>query len=378
MRDAEGQYHFGPAADSELQGDVQVHRPRFYTALTLGGGLAAAESYLRGDWDCEDLTTSLRLFARNAEVLSAVDRWGARLMAPGRSLWMWTRRNTRAGSRRNIAAHYDLSNEFFALMLDPTMTYSSGWFERPEATLQEASVAKYERICRKLDLQPSDHVVEIGCGWGGFALHAARQYGCRVTATTISQQQYAEAERRVERAGLQDRIELKLTDYRDLRGQYDKLVSIEMIEAVGEKMFDTYFRQCNRLLKPDGAMLLQAITMPDDRYDYYRRSVDFINRYVFPGGFLPSFSAIGQSLRRATDFRVVHSEDFAADYARTLAAWRANFWAKIAQVRQLGFDERFIRTWHYYLCYCQAGFAEDQIGVSQMMFTRPRCTLRVG
>lgn len=352
-----------------------MHHPRFFSRLVRGGALGAAESYMDGDWTCRDLVATLRLFARNKDVLTSVDRWGSRLMRPARSLWMWMHRNHRAGSRRNIAAHYDLSNEFFALMLDPTMTYSSGFFEQDGATLQEASVAKYDRICRKLDLKPEDHVLEVGTGWGGFAIHAARNYGCRVTTTTISRQQHVLAGQRVREAGVQDRVELLLKDYRDLDGQYDKAVSIEMIEAVGERMFDTYFRQCNRLLKPNGAFLLQAITMPDHRYDHYRRRVDFINRYIFPGGFLPSISAIGQSLRRATDFRVAHLEDFGTDYAKTLSGWRANFWDRIDRVRELGFDDRFVRMWHYYLCYCEAGFAENEIGVSQIMLTRPACQL---
>ena len=220
----------------------------------------------------------------------------------------WLRRNTRVGSRRNIAAHYDLSNEFFGLMLDPTMTYSSGVFESPDATLEQASIAKCERICRKLDLASHDHVLEVGCGWGGFALYAAREYGCRVTATTISEAQFDFAKQRIAASGLADRITLLRQDYRDLEGKFDKLVSIEMIEAVGEKFLDGYFGQCSDLLKPNGMMLLQSITIPDHRYDQYRRSVDFIQRFIFPGGFLPSPSAIGQSLRRKTDFRVFHLE----------------------------------------------------------------------
>jgi len=372
VTDGDGVHCFGSPEETSLQARINVHDPRLYSKIAMGGALGAAESYLRGDWETPDLTAALRLFARNADVLTTVNRAGARLMRPRRSLWMWRRRNTRSGSRRNIAAHYDLSNDFFALMLDPTMTYSCGIYDQDQATLQQASIAKYERICRQLKLTANDHVLEVGSGWGGFALHAARHYGCRVTATTISRQQHAWTRQRIRQAGLQHRVDLLLQDYRDLRGQYDKLVSIEMVEAVGEKMFDTFFGQCNRLLKTNGAMLLQAIIMPDDRYDQYRRGVDFINRHVFPGGFLPSFSAIGQSLRRATDFRLVQLEDFAHHYVRTLADWRYNFWQNIDQVRRLGFDEHFIRTWHYYLCYCEAGFAERQIGVSQIMLTRPQ------
>jgi cyclopropane-fatty-acyl-phospholipid synthase len=258
-------------------------------------------------------------------------------------------------------------------MLDSTMTYSSGVFPSPNATLKEASVEKYDRICRKLQLSPQDHVLEIGTGWGGFAEHAARQYGCQVTTTTISHQQHAYAARRFSDASLGERVTLLKDDYRDLSGEYDKLVSIEMIEAVGEKFLPSYFEKCSELLKPDGMMLLQAITIPDHRYDRYRKSVDFIQRYVFPGGFLPSMGAIGNCIGRKTDFRFFHAEDFGSHYARTLADWRVNFWREIEAVRSLGFDDRFIRTWHYYLCYCEAGFYERQIGVSQLLLTRPAC-----
>ncbi len=373
LMDSVGEQHFAAARQgaADLDAQIDVHDGRLYSAVVLGGSLGAAESYLCGHWSSPDLVSALRLFARNLTTVTHMDRFGSRLQTPSRAAWRWLRRNTRAGSRRNIAAHYDLSNEFFALMLDRTMTYSSGWFDGATTSLQQASLAKYERICRKLDLQPSDHVVEIGTGWGGFALHAAARFGCQVTTTTISKQQHALAQQRVRDAGLQHRVRVLLEDYRDLTGAYDKLVSIEMIEAVGEQHLDGYFRQCNQLLKPGGSMALQVITMPDHRYDEYRSGVDFINRYIFPGGFLPSFSAIGQSLRRGTDFRVVHAEDFAGDYARTLSLWRANFWRNIEQVRRLGFDDRFIRMWHYYLCYCEAGFVEDQIGVSQIVLSRP-------
>lgn len=352
---------------------IIVRDPRLYTTVCLGGTLGAAEAYLQGLWDTPDLVATLRFFAVNAAAMSAMDAGAARLLQPLRLAWRWTRRNTRSGSRRNIAEHYDLSNEFFALMLDPTLTYSSGIFPHPDATMEEASLAKYDRICRKLQLKPSDHVLEIGAGWGGFALHAASRYGCRVTTTTISRQQYDEALPRIKSAGLEHRVTLLLSDYRDLAGAYDKLVSIEMIEAVGEKMLDTYFAQCSTLLKPHGMMLLQAITIPDQRYDEYRKSIDFINRYIFPGGFLPSFSAISGSLRRKTDLQLFHLEEFGSHYARTLALWREAFRARLDRVRCLGFDERFIRMWDYYLCYCQTGFEERQIGVSQMVLTKPDC-----
>ena len=359
-----------------LEGSIEVRDPRFYRMAVLGGSLAVAEAYIRGYWDSTDLVMAMRVLARRTDTMASMERGMTRLLRPIRNAMNWMKRNTRTGSRKNISAHYDLSNDFFALMLDPTMTYSSGIFETPFSSLEDASIAKYERICRKLELSSDDHVLEVGCGWGGFAIHAARQSGCRVTATTISREQFALANQRIHDLGLDDRITLLLTDYRDLAGQYDKLVSIEMIEAVGERFFDTYFEQCSRLLKPNGMMALQAITIPDHRYDGYRSSVDFIQRYIFPGGFLPSFGAIGQSLRRATDFRVLHLEDFGMDYAETLSRWRQNFWEQIEQVRELGFDDRFIRTWHYYLSYCEAGFRERQIGVNQLVLAKPLSHLR--
>ena len=358
---------------SENEAVIEVRDHRFYRAVALGGGLGAAEAYIRGYWESADLTAAMCVLSRNAEALKGVENGPARLLRPFRVATSWLRRNTRAGSKRNIAAHYDLSNDFFALMLDPTMTYSSGVFPTPTSTLEEASVEKYDRICRKLQLTPDDHVLEIGTGWGGFAEHAARRYGSRVTTTTISEQQYAYARQRFRNAELDDCISLLKEDYRDLHGEYDKLVSIEMMEAVGERFLPSYFAKCAELLRPDGMAVLQAITIPDHRYDNYRRSVDFIQRYIFPGGFLPSFRAIGDCLGRATDFRFFHCEDFGSHYAETLAHWRRRFWNNIAAIRSLGFDQQFIRTWHYYLCYCEAGFRERQIGVSQIVLSKPAC-----
>ncbi len=335
--------------------------------------MGAAEAFIRGYWDSPNLVDAMRLLAQNTETLAGIEKGISQFFSPIRRAANFLRSNTRAGSRRNISAHYDLSNDFFALMLDSTMTYSSGVFPSPTATLQEASIEKYDRICRKLELMPQDHVLEIGTGWGGFAEHAVKQYGCRVTTTTISDEQYAYAARRLRDASLHDRITLLKHDYRDLIGTFDKLVSIEMIEAVGEKFLPGYFQKCSQLLKADGMMLLQAITIPDHRYDPYRKSVDFIQRYIFPGGFLPSMSAIGKCLACSTDFRWFHSEDFGPHYAETLAHWRRNFWQNIEAVESLGFDERFVRTWQYYLCYCEAGFREHEIGVSQLLLTKPGC-----
>ncbi|MCU0977630.1 MAG: cyclopropane-fatty-acyl-phospholipid synthase family protein [Pirellulaceae bacterium] len=363
---------FGDTQDDSLRATIQVSDPRFYWHTVTGGHLGASEAYLRGEWSCDDLVALIRIFSRNAAVLDSVERGVARLLKPLQVVAHRLRRNTRSGSRRNIAAHYDLSNEFYSLFLDDTMTYSCGIFPRPDASLREASLEKYARICRKLELSPGDHVVEVGGGWGGFALVAAGQYGCRVTTTTISEQQYQWASARIREAGLTDRITLLKQDYRDLQGQFDKLVSIEMIEAVGHEYLPAYFTKCCRLLKPAGMMLLQAITIPDERYDAYRRSADFIQRYIFPGGCLPSLSAISHCLKQ-TDFRLFHLEDFGSHYVRTLLEWRRRFWERIDRVRALGLSEEFVRMWDLYLCYCAGAFDERQIGVSQILLTKPRC-----
>lgn len=340
--------------------------------MMLGGTLAAAEAYLEGKWVCSDLTALLRIMGRNLESLKGIERRASFWLAPWRNWVQWQTRNSKHGSRKNIAAHYDLSNEFFRLMLDPTMMYSSGIYNHQHATLEEASLAKLDRICRKLDLKPGSRVLEIGTGWGGFAEYAAKHYGCHVTTTTISQQQFQYACQRIEDAGLQDRVTLLKRDYRDLTGQFDHVVSIEMIEAVGRDYLDTYFEKCSSLLKPDGTMALQVITIPDERVESYSRGVDFIQRYIFPGGFLPSYHLMAKSLARRTDMRIVHSEDFGPHYARTLADWRENFQENLPRIRALGMDEYFLRMWEYYLAYCEAGFHERQIGVSQLVMARPK------
>jgi cyclopropane-fatty-acyl-phospholipid synthase len=362
---------FGGSGDNSLRATVQVCDPRFYRLLVLGGSLGAAEAYIRGYWRCEDLVGLIRIFCRNTALTTGMDHIPAWLLRPLRIAVHRMRRNTTSGSRRNIAAHYDLGNDFFSLFLDETLAYSCAVFPTPESTLFEASVAKFDLICRKLELTPADHLLEIGTGWGGFALHAARQYGCRITTTTISRKQHEHAQERIRAAGLADRVTVLLEDYRELRGSYDKLVSIEMIEAVGHQYFDTYFRVCSERLKPQGIMLLQAIVIPDQKYDRYRRSVDFIQRYIFPGGCLPSVGAICQSIGRATDFRLFHLEDITPHYAETLAHWRRHFLANLDRVRHLGFSEEFIRTWEFYFCYCEGGFRERVIGDVQIVLAKP-------
>jgi cyclopropane-fatty-acyl-phospholipid synthase len=296
-----------------------------------------------------------------APVLIPLQRW---LRRPGR--------NTPPRARRRIEAHYDLGNELFALFLDRTMMYSCAVFERPEATLEEASLAKLERICEKLELGPEDHLLEIGTGWGGLAVHAAAEYGCRVTTTTISREQHAYACERVREQGLEDRVTVLLEDYRELTGSYDKLVSVEMIEAVGWQDFPTYFRRCSELLKDDGAMLLQAITIEDRAYEVEKAGRSFINTYIFPGGCLPSMEVISRSLARMTDLREVDLEDITAHYATTLEHWRERFTAAGSALSELGYDERFRRLWELYLSYCEGGFRERRIQDVQLLLAKPR------
>jgi len=354
-----------------LSATLRVHDPRFYSEIAFGGSIGAGEAYMLGYWSVNDLTALVRILVQNRAVLDGMETGLARLTAPIQKALHWAARNTRSGSRRNIAAHYDLGNDFFALFLDPTMMYSSAIFERPDMSLEEAQLARLDRICRKLDLQPSDHLLEIGTGWAGMAIHAARHFGCRVTTTTISRQQYELARERIRAAGLDNRITVLLEDYRDLEGQYDKLVSIEMIEAVGHQFYDTYFAKCGSLLKPDGLMLLQAITIADQRYDQARKSVDFIQRHIFPGSCIPSVTAMTSSITRATNMRLLNLQDIGPHYATTLRMWRENLFGNIEQVRALGYPESFIRMWEFYLCYCEGGFAERAISDVHMLLAKP-------
>jgi cyclopropane-fatty-acyl-phospholipid synthase len=309
----------------------------------------------------------------NRDTLASMENGWARLQRPFLRVLHWLRRNNKRGSERNIAAHYDLGNELYELMLDKTMAYSCGIFADAQGSLEQASRAKFDAVCRKLALGPNDHLLEIGTGWGGFALHAAQNYGCRVTTTTISNQQYEYARERVERAGLGARVTLLLEDYRDLKGRYDKLASIEMIEAVGARYLQTFFGRCSALLAPHGAMLLQAITIRDQLYQYALHSVDYIQRYIFPGSFIPSVTALLEAICRGSDLKLFHLEDIGPHYARTLALWRRNFFAHLEQVRRLGYPDSFVRMWEFYLCYCEGGFAERQLGDVQMLLTKPAC-----
>ena len=373
LNDAGEQHVFGRQDDIFPKTvTITVTDAAFYTRVVLHGAVGAGEAYMNGYWQCDDLTAVVELFLCNRQYLEKLGpgmRW---LMKPLHWLQRYLHRGTLKGSRRNIEAHYDLGNELFELFLDDTMMYSCGIFPRRQASLREASETKLAHICRKLQLRPTDHVLEIGTGWGGFALYAARHYGCRVTTTTISRQQYEYARQRIRDAGLEDRITLLFDDYRQLSGSYDKLVSIEMIEAIGHRAFGTYFEKCSKLLKADGMMLLQSITIADQRYPIAKKSTDFIQRYIFPGGCLPSVTVLSEAVARRSDMRIVHLEDIGAHYATTLHHWRERFIANTDKVRRLGYPERFIRMWHYYLCYCEGGFRRQSIGTVQLMLVKPR------
>jgi cyclopropane-fatty-acyl-phospholipid synthase len=371
------EHRFGTRGGGELAATLRVNHWQLFADAAFGGTVGAGEAYIRGLWRCDDLTSLVRIFVANREQMNAIDSGWAFVSKPLLKLFHWANRNSRNGSARNIAAHYDLGNALYETMLDPTMAYSCAIFPRADASLEVASTTKFEAVCRKLDLRPTDHVLEIGTGWGGFAIHAVERYGCRVTTTTISAAQRDYAVRKIAERGLSDRITVLLKDYRDLTGAlagpYDKLVSIEMVEAVGAQFLDGYFRHCARLLKPDGAMLLQAITIQDQYYQRALGSVDFIQRYVFPGSFIPSVQALSRSLSRATNFKIFHLEDIGPHYARTLRCWRERFFASLGKVRELGYSESFIRLWEYYLCYCEGGFLERQLGTVQMLLTKPGC-----
>jgi cyclopropane-fatty-acyl-phospholipid synthase len=358
---------FGAGAPTAM---VHVRSPRAWRKL-LRGSNGLAEAYAQRLWDSPDPTAVVRVAARNARALDSLRRGLAPLLGPSQRARALTSRNTRRRRRRDIAAHYDLGNELFELMLDPTMSYSCALFERPGMSLGEASRAKLERVCEKLDLRPEDHLLEIGSGWGALALHAARAHGARVTTTTISREQHTYTTEQVRRAGLEDRVTVLLEDYRDLRGTYDKLVSIEMIEAVGWRHFGTFFARCSELLAPDGAMLLQAIAIDDRAYDVEKASKSFMNTYIFPNGCLPSMQVIARGVERHTDMTVAHVEDITDHYVHTLRHWRANFERNIHRLTALGYDERFRRIWRLYLAYCEAGFAERRIRDVQVVLAKP-------
>ena len=371
LRDADGAWSFGTAAEGAPDVHVDVRDASLYLDVAARGTVGAGEAFMAGAWTCDDLVGIVRVFVRNRAVLDSMERGVARAGAWALKLWHARRDNTRAGSRSNIAHHYDLGNEFYGLFLDSTRMYSCAWWPRPEMTLEEAQLARLDRICDKLELGPRDHLLEIGTGWGGLAVHAARTRGCRVTTTTISKEQHAFAVERVRAEGLEGRVEVLLSDYRDLQGTYDKLVSIEMIEAVGERWLDTYFERCDALLRPNGLMLLQSITIRDQHYEQALRAVDFIQRHVFPGSFMPSIAALSERVARKTDMTIAHLEDIGPHYARTLREWRERFLARREDVKALGYSDEFQRMWEFYLAYCEGGFEERALGDVQILLQKP-------
>ncbi|MDP1595241.1 MAG: cyclopropane-fatty-acyl-phospholipid synthase family protein [Methylotenera sp.] len=354
-----------------LHAVIYVHDPRFYGEIAFGGSIGAGEAYMLGYWSADNLTNVIRLMCINQPVMDNLEGGYQWLTKPIMRLLHWLNSNTTEGSRKNIAAHYDLGNDMFQLFLDPTMMYSSAMFNGDTKTLQQASELKLKTICDKLDLKPTDHVLEIGTGWGGFSIYAAKNYGCKITTTTISEQQYHLAKKRVEAAGVSDKITLLLDDYRHLSGQYDKLVSIEMIEAVGYQFYDTYFAKLSSLLKPEGLALIQAITIADQRYESAKKSVDFIQRYIFPGSCIPSNTAILNSVTNVTDMRLIDLKDIGPHYATTLRMWRENFFSNLDRVRKLGYSEEFIKMWTFYFCYCEGGFEERALGDVHLLLAKP-------
>lgn len=371
-----GEVRYFGDQQSELKASLRIVRPEFFKKGVLYGDVGFGESYVDGDWETESITNVIQWFLLNMENLALVSGSQKRfspvnILKVLNRLYHHARPNTLEGSRKNIAEHYDLSNDFYSLFLDSTMSYSSGVFTRPGQSLAEAQKEKYDLLCRRLHLKPADRVLEIGCGWGGFAEHAVKTYGVHVTAVTISNEQFEFAQRRFREAGLSDRITLLLQDYRNITGEFDKIVSIEMLEAVGHRFLDKFFAQCHRLLHREGLLGLQVITSPDSRYDSLRKSVDWIQKHIFPGSLLPSIAAINSAVNKTGDLTLQNLEEHTSSYAKTLAIWRQNFNAKIAQAKELGFTQEFIRKWNYYLSYCEAAFRMRNIGVVQMVYSRP-------
>lgn len=356
---------------STLKIKLTVYKSRFYSRTLLGGSIGNAESYIDGDWDCKELADMVRLFVLNRDILQGIDNGIGSLLQPFQRYFHGLKKNTIEGARENIRSHYDIGNDFFKLFLDESMMYSSAIFETKETPLFEAQMNKVAKIVKKLNLKPTDHLVEIGTGWGTLAIFAAKTYGCKVTTTTISQEQYEYALKRVKEEGLEDRITLLFEDYRKLTGTFDALVSVEMIEAVGLDHLETYFEKCSSLIKPDGIMALQAITIRDQNYEVARNSVDFIQRHIFPGCGIPSVHAMMNCVTKKTDLALIGQEEFAEDYAETLKHWSKRLEKNEKEISKLGYPDFLYRLWQYYFAYCEGGFRERAIGLSQMVFAKP-------
>ena len=359
-------------ANFPVKATIEVQNPRMYLDIVAKGLNGSADAFIKGWWTCDNLTNLVRIFTRNRDAANQFESGIANLAIWIMKLSHSCRRNNLKESLRNIHAHYDLGNDFFSTFLDDTRMYSCAIFSKPESSLHEASITKIDRICKKLNLSPADHLLEIGTGWGGFALHAAKHYGCRVTSTTISKEQFVFTENLIKENGLQNQVTILKKDFRQLDGQFDKLVSIEMIEAVGYKLYKTFFQKCSQLLKPEGLLVIQAITITDNLFEESKDFIDFIKQYIFPGSCIPSITALCTAAT-SSDIKLFHLEDITPHYARTLKEWRINFLKNNKQVKDLGFTNAFIRMWLFYLCYCEGGFIERQIGNVQMVFTKPLC-----
>ena len=367
--DGVDKFSFGDTG-SELQVNVQVHSQEFYVMTGSGGAMGIAEAYILGYWTSDDVVMLMRIILKNRSIMLSLNDGFAKILSPINKLIHRSRQNTLKGSKENILAHYDLSNDFYKLWLDPTMTYSCAYFKDTNTTLEDASIEKLDRMCRKLKLSEVDNILEVGTGWGSFSIHAAKNYGCSITTTTISDAQYEYAKARVVEEGLESKINVINKDYRKLDGQYDKIVSIEMIEAVGYEYISEYFRKLSSLLKPDGLMALQGITYNDQNFDTYKDSVDFIKKYIFPGSCLISISQIIDVIKNKTDLSMIDMEDITRHYAETLNRWRKNFMNVLPEVKEMGYSKAFINMWEFYFLYCEAGFLERNIGDVQMVFAK--------
>lgn len=364
------EYEFGDS-NSDLSATITLHNENFYTDVAFQGSVGAAESYIAGDWDCDSLTQLIQVFVRNRNLMDEMEGGSAGLKNALLKIGHFFNKNTLQGSRKNIAGHYDLGNELFEQFLDSKMMYSSAIYKSEDEDLETASERKLRVICEKLNLQPDDHLIEIGTGWGGFAIYAAQNYGCRITTTTISTEQHDYTERKIKQLGLEDQITLLKKDYRLLEGEFDKLVSIEMIEAVGHHYLETYLKKCSQLLKPNGLGLIQAITIEDQRYEQALKSVDFIKKYIFPGSFIPSVGAIVSTNANATDMKLINLEDFGESYAFTLSDWHKKFNQNIEAISAAGYGKEFQRMWRFYFCYCEGGFLERAISDVHLVFAKP-------
>jgi cyclopropane-fatty-acyl-phospholipid synthase len=367
----EGNKRFSFGKKGNLSAHITVHDPRFYGALAFGGSIGVSEAFMQKYWSVNDLTKLVRIMAINQNAMDQLESLFNVFLKPILKCLHYLNQNSVKGSRINISKHYDLGNDFFSLFLDSTMMYSSAVFKNSQDSLYQGSMHKLEMICQGLELNAQDHVIEIGSGWGGFAIYAAQNYGCKVTTTTISKQQYLFVKQKIKDLNLAQKIKVLLSDYRHLKGQYSKLVSIEMLEAVGYQYYDTYFKACSHLLKPNGIAFIQTITITDQRYEKAKHSVDFIQRYIFPGSCIPSLTALQNSITKSSDLKIFQVRDIGDHYARTLALWRVAFFKRLSEVKALGFDDVFIRMWHFYLAYCEGGFKEKVISDIHLKLIKP-------